>query len=84
MGGQTLVDFVQWCMEDKIKTLTVYAFSTENWNRDENEIRTLMMIISKYADSFKQEAISRNIKVNILATGTAFHICCILYVVYSM
>ncbi len=69
MGGQTLVDFVQWCMEDKIKILTVYAFSTENWNRDEHEITTLMMIISKYAESFKQEAMTRNVKVNILATG---------------
>jgi undecaprenyl diphosphate synthase len=28
------VDFVQWCMEEGLTMLTVYAFSTENWRRD--------------------------------------------------
>jgi undecaprenyl pyrophosphate synthase len=68
-GGQTLVDFVQWCMEDGIEILTVYAFSTENWKREATEVNTLMVIISKYADSFKDEAITKNIRVKILATG---------------
>jgi undecaprenyl diphosphate synthase len=67
-GGQTLVDFVQWCMDDGIEILTVYAFSTENWKREATEVNTLMIIISKYADSFKQEAITKNIRVKILAT----------------
>eukprot|EP00602_Paraphysomonas_sp_CaronLab_P005660 CAMPEP_0185027230 /NCGR_PEP_ID=MMETSP1103-20130426/12022_1 /TAXON_ID=36769 /ORGANISM="Paraphysomonas bandaiensis, Strain Caron Lab Isolate" /LENGTH=239 /DNA_ID=CAMNT_0027561123 /DNA_START=76 /DNA_END=795 /DNA_ORIENTATION=- len=67
-GGQTLVDFVQWCMDDGIEILTVYAFSTENWNREQHEVTTLMMIISKYAESLQKEAISKNVRVNILAT----------------
>ena len=33
-GGQTLVECVKWCIELGIEVLTVYAFSTENWNRD--------------------------------------------------
>ena len=68
-GGQTLVDFVQWCMEDGVEILTVYAFSTENWNREQHEVTTLMLIISKYADSFKHEAKTRNVRVKVLATG---------------
>jgi undecaprenyl diphosphate synthase len=32
-------------MEDGIKILTVYVFSTENWNREAHEIQTLMTIL---------------------------------------
>lgn len=52
-----------------MEILTVYAFSTENWKREATEVNTLMIIISKYADSFKHEAVARNIRVKILATG---------------
>lgn len=67
-GGQTLVDFIQWCMMDGISAATVYAFSTENWNRDPMEVSTLMTIFAKYAESFIREATSRNVKVKILST----------------
>jgi hypothetical protein len=67
-GGQTLVDFVQWCMNDGIEVLTVYAFSTENWARDPVEVQTLMTIFAKYAESFKHEALSRNVRVRVIST----------------
>ena len=49
-----------------ISTLTLYAFSTENWNRPSEEIKGLM---SLFSDSIANEAdklIKNNIKVNIL------------------
>ena len=67
-GGQTLIDFVHWCIEDGVEVLTVYAFSTENWLREELEVNTLMIIISKYAKSFQKEALAKNVKVNVLCT----------------
>mmetsp|Transcript_32467 Transcript_32467/g.54742 ORF Transcript_32467/g.54742 Transcript_32467/m.54742 type:complete len:365 (+) Transcript_32467:76-1170(+) len=67
-GGQTLVDFVQWCKEDGVSILTVYAFSTENWRRDPLEVKTLMTIFAKYAERFRSEALTHNVKVNILST----------------
>lgn len=67
-GGQTLIDFVQWCIDDGVEVLTVYAFSTENWSREDLEVNTLMVIISKYAKSFQKEALSKNVKVNVLCT----------------
>ena len=33
---------MQWCMDLGIKILTVYAFSTENLNRDPDEVEYLM------------------------------------------
>ena len=68
-GGQTLVDLVQWCKQDGVQMLTAYAFSTENWSRDPLEVQTLMAIFAKYAESFKTEALSHNVKVNVFSTG---------------
>jgi undecaprenyl pyrophosphate synthase len=71
-GGQTLIDFVQWCMLDGVEMATVYAFSTENWNRDPLEVTTLMTIFAKYAESFLTEALSNGVKVQIFSTGEIF------------
>lgn len=64
-----MVDFVQWCMKDGVEIATVYAFSTENWNREALEVVTLMTIFSKYAETFKKEALVNNVKVNVLSTN---------------
>ena len=63
------MDFVQWCAEDGVKELTVYAFSTENWNREPLEVRTLMGIFAQYAASFRTEAVAKNARVNVFSTG---------------
>lgn len=51
-----------------VEIVTVYAFSTENWSRDPLEVTTLMTIFAKYAETFRVEALSRNVRVNILST----------------
>lgn len=71
-GGQTLVDMIQWCKEDRVQVLTVYAFSTENWSREPLEVQTLMSIFAKYAESFRTEALSHNVKVTVLTTGNIY------------
>ena len=68
VGGQSLIDFSQWCMSAGVEVLTVYAFSTENWSRDPGEVQVLMGIFAKYADNFQKEALSRNVKVQVLST----------------
>lgn len=69
-GGQTLVDFCDWCMQEGVEIVTVYAFSSENWTRDPVEVQYLMEVFAKYAVTFKQEALTRNVKVHILSTDT--------------
>ncbi|NYT10984.1 MAG: di-trans,poly-cis-decaprenylcistransferase [Methanomassiliicoccales archaeon] len=41
-GKDKLEELMEWCLELGIKVLTVYAFSTENITRDEEEVRYLM------------------------------------------
>lgn len=37
-GGKKLGEFIEWCMEAGVSMATVFAFSTENWKRDEKEV----------------------------------------------
>jgi len=43
-GYKKLKEVVLWGKEEGIKTIIVYAFSTENWNRSEKEVNALMKL----------------------------------------
>ena len=45
-GKEKIRDVLNWCMKLDIKTLTVYAFSTENFHREESEVDFLMDLIN--------------------------------------
>ena len=67
-GLRRLEDFFKWCMELGIKELTLYCFSTENFNRTKNEVSYLFELFRK---EFKkiQEAKSiykDNVKINVI------------------
>jgi Putative undecaprenyl diphosphate synthase len=67
-GSSKLVEFAKWCLAEKIQVLTVFAFSSENWNRDPAEVASLMQIFAKYCDELREEAIKRDIKILALST----------------
>jgi tritrans,polycis-undecaprenyl-diphosphate synthase [geranylgeranyl-diphosphate specific] len=41
-GRDTLEDVVDWCLDIGVEVLTVYAFSTENFDREPGEVQALM------------------------------------------
>ena len=43
-GYQNLLDFCQWCKDRGVKTLTVFGFSTENWDRNQMVVDFLMKL----------------------------------------
>lgn len=51
-GVNRLMDLCTWCLEKNIPYLSVYAFSTENWNRNKAEIDGLFAIMDRF---FKEE-----------------------------
>ncbi|KAL7548374.1 hypothetical protein ACHAWF_011667 [Thalassiosira exigua] len=67
-GSRTLMEFSKWCMAEGVEVLTVYAFSTENWDRDPAEVAALMSIFRKYCDELRVEAVERGIRVRVLST----------------
>lgn len=65
-GAKTLEKIVRYANKIGIKHITVYAFSTENWKRAEDEVSTLMNLMQSYLDDYSKRADSENIKVKIL------------------
>ena len=62
-GAQNLKDITLICNEIGIKVLSVYAFSTENWNRPANEVEYLMKLPREFEESYKGKFKENNIKV---------------------
>lgn len=46
-GYRNIIDFAEWCKSRGVKVLTAFGFSTENWNRSEDEISYLMSLLEK-------------------------------------
>ena len=65
-GAKILEKIVRYAKNIGIKYITVYAFSTENWKRSEEEVSTLMNLMMNYLESYSKRADSENIKVQIL------------------
>lgn len=70
-GAKTLEKIVRYANKIGLKYITVYAFSTENWKRAEEEVNALMALLQSYLDDYSKRADSENIKVKILGDITA-------------
>ena len=72
-AGADAVDAVTTlCREVGVKYLTLYAFSTENWNRPEAEVSGLMELFKEFLLSKKGLLIEKNIRLNIIGSKEKF------------
>lgn len=62
-GAEVLTDVVRAASELGVKTVTVYAFSTENWSRPGNEIEALMDIFQLYLIRKKELMVREGIRI---------------------
>jgi undecaprenyl diphosphate synthase len=65
-GSETVRTIVTSARELGIKTLTLYAFSTENWARPKTEVSALMALLKKFIVSERQSLEENNIRLNII------------------
>lgn len=49
-GAKALREAISACMEKNVEYLTVYAFSTENWQRPKEEVDALMNLLREFID----------------------------------
>jgi len=63
-GVETVRTIVRACREIGIAYLTLYAFSTENWQRPKSEIAALMLILKTFLKSEQKELMEKNIRLN--------------------
>ncbi len=69
-GADNLDKLAHFANKIGLKYLTVYAFSTENWKRTEEEVGALMILLENYLDDFSKRANTDNIKIKILGDIT--------------
>jgi undecaprenyl diphosphate synthase len=70
-GAKTLEKIVRYANKIGIEYITVYAFSTENWKRTEEEVSAIMSLMQSYLDDYAKRADSENIKVQFIGDREA-------------
>ena len=65
-GVDTFIDLCKWCQEADIHYLTVYAFSTENWKRSQEEVTSLFKLMERFFVNEVQTCIDRDIRMVIV------------------
>ena len=62
-GVKIVERLIRICVEEQISTLSLFAFSTENWGRPQDEIDFIFALLEKVLDENLQRCIDNNIKL---------------------
>ncbi len=65
-GAKTVEDMCEITYNLGIRYFTVYAFSTENWNRPKDEVDALMKLLRNYMINCKKRANKNNMRVRVI------------------
>ena len=71
-GVKTVEKIIEEAISNKIKYLTLYTFSTENWRRPKKEITFLIYLLERYIDQKLNTLAKKNIKLNIIGNINKF------------
>lgn len=65
-GVQTLINTVKYCQQIGIKYLTVFAFSTENWSRPQEEVDYLMKLPEQFLETYRKTMRENGIRLRVI------------------
>jgi undecaprenyl diphosphate synthase len=65
-GRESVREAVKGCVALGVEVLTLYTFSTENWNRPPSEIKALMAILRQTLRSERRELRENNVRLRII------------------
>ena len=71
-GLESVKKIINAAIKKKIKYLTLFVFSTENWKRPLNEVNYLQSLLSQYLDKEVSRLVKKNIKIKILGEVKPF------------
>lgn len=71
-GAKTFRKITRYCSDIGIKYLTVYAFSTENWKRPQNEVNSLMSLFKSYLEEALEDFKDDSIVVKFIGDKSPF------------
>ena len=62
-GAEVVIEIAKAAKELQIKYMTIYAFSTENWKRSEEEVSGLMNLLREYLDKNFEELKKNDVRI---------------------
>ena len=65
-GARVAKQIISECARLKIQNLTLYAFSTENWFRPQEEVLFLMSLLKRYLEKERKSLIEQNIRFSVI------------------
>jgi len=68
-GAKTGEDFIEWCLDLGIKTVTLYVFSTENFTRPKEEVDTILRIVEREVRKLTKDPRIHQHRVHVKAIG---------------
>ena len=71
-GLETVEKIIEAAVYKKIKYLTLFVFSTENWKRPIKEVNYLIRLLNKYIDKEISNLLKKNIKINVIGDISPF------------
>ena len=71
-GLETVEKVIEAAIYKKIKYLTLFVFSTENWKRPVKEVNYLIRLLNKYIDKEISNLLKKNIKINVIGDISPF------------
>jgi undecaprenyl diphosphate synthase len=71
-GGEAVRRLVRALEPTGLECLTLYAFSSENWKRPDEEIRDLMELMRRFIKSDLEDLVAKGIKLKIIGDYKAF------------
>jgi len=71
-GGQKALQVIEWMSTEGVKHLSLYAFSTENWNRESAEIDMLMGLFLQFVEGdLRPVVFNRKVRVKHICTDSS-------------
>lgn len=71
-GAENFGHVCDWCLQENVPFLTVYAFSTENWRRTDKEISHLFGLLEKYFLEEKARCVEKGVRITIIGERSRF------------
>lgn len=71
-GAKAFQRVVEYCGQIGIEYVTVYAFSTENWKRPENEVKAIMKLFTEYMSEAFRVFAEKGLRIRFIGNRSCF------------
>jgi undecaprenyl diphosphate synthase len=65
-GAETVRCVLNYCRDAGVRYLTLYAFSTENWSRPQDEVSGLMALLGAFMEKHGRELVERQVRLRVI------------------